>query len=824
MVTRVLTTRLLVLVALLTFPLLLVLAPPLEAAKTGKEERRSPPTASRSAAIQTDDVRMQVSPFLDGVVRYGEWLPLRVRVENDGAPFHARVVVSLSRQAGGHIRVAYWRGLELPRGARKEITLYVLPNTFTRRLAVDLVPAGETDPRLSQKVTVSPTRPTVYTVAVARGKGDGLNVLTGLNLDQQEVRVLDVSLADLPERAEGWGSLDALVLSGVDTGTLTPAQQEALTTWVYRGGALVLGGGPDAARVLAGLPEPLRPVQPAGDITLDALPALENLAGEPIRVSGPFVLADSEVREGSGVRLWQEDLPLVVERAVHQGLVLWLALDPNLSPFDAWAGADEFWHALLVPIIRPWPNVPEDFMSQENVDNQVGRALYNLPALALPSLGLLAPLLGLYILVVGPANYLFLRRSRRLEWAWLTIPAITIVFSAGAYGLGLRARGTDVIVHQINAVELFPDTNVAFARVYVGLFSPGRRTYNITFPTEVLVTSLTRETNPFGSTTAGSPTTLTVHEGLPTVVENLPVNQWSMQGLVASGTVEVPYRLEAELYTQGDRIVGTVRNASTVPLQNVAVVVGNQVARLGDLTPGQGAEVSLSLQFLGAREPLGFVLFREEMRSGGLRRELDIKRQIVDALLTTPMGKASLTSRSAVWLNEPYLLGWTDSAPVEARVHDVTPTVARTTLVYARLPLRLATESGVSIPAGLLRPNIGEAGGRRFLCYGPRGEGLAPNYTRAEVTFRLPHPALAARLNQLVVHLTQDGTGGLPPRLHVWNERTESWDEVQGSRWGTKPIPARDHVSSSGEVRLQLVNTSEMRGGCVYVGLSARGE
>ena len=62
-----------------------------------------------------------------------------------------------------------------------------------------------------------------------------------------------------------------------------------------------------------------------------------------------------------------------------------------------------------------------------------------MPALALPSIeGLLLLLLG-YIVLIGPINYLVLRRLDRREWAWVTMPLLVVGFTAGApTRIGLR--------------------------------------------------------------------------------------------------------------------------------------------------------------------------------------------------------------------------------------------------------------------------------------------------------------------------------------------------------------------------------------------------
>ena len=65
-------------------------------------------------------------------------------------------------------------------------------------------------------------------------------------------------------------------------------------------------------------------------------------------------------------------------------------------------------------------------------------AVSQLPSLALPPIGGLILLLGAYILLIGPINYLVLVRLDRREWAWFTMPILIIVFGVGAYGFGAR--------------------------------------------------------------------------------------------------------------------------------------------------------------------------------------------------------------------------------------------------------------------------------------------------------------------------------------------------------------------------------------------------
>ena len=82
-------------------------------------------------------------------------------------------------------------------------------------------------------------------------------------------------------------------------------------------------------------------------------------------------------------------------------------------------------------------------------DSTIVSAVINLPSLALPPIGGLIVLLFGYILLVGPVNYLVLRRLDRREWAWVTVPVLILVFTVGSFGIGGLLRGSDVIIHEV---------------------------------------------------------------------------------------------------------------------------------------------------------------------------------------------------------------------------------------------------------------------------------------------------------------------------------------------------------------------------------------
>ena len=66
----------------------------------------------------------------------------------------------------------------------------------------------------------------------------------------------------------------------------------------------------------------------------------------------------------------------------------------------------------------------------------------------------------------------FLRRLDKREWAWVTIPALVVVFAFGSYGLGATLKGSDVIVNQITVVRAAQGTGRGIGQAYIGIYSP----------------------------------------------------------------------------------------------------------------------------------------------------------------------------------------------------------------------------------------------------------------------------------------------------------------------------------------------------------------
>ena len=692
---------------------------------------------------------MEARALVQGHARTGSWMAIRVDLSNDGPAFTGEL-----RLVGGtQGRTRFAVPVDLPTTSRKAYTLHAQAPAFGSSLEVALVADEAVVTR--RAVAFALHDPGQLVIGVVAERPGPLVAALGRLRDPvgPQPAVVQLTVADLPERPEAWSALDRLVWQDVDASRLSAEQLAALRTWLAGGGRLTIVGGSGGLGLLGGFPDELLPFRPTVTIDVDpeairglvggTLPrgaeALPALAGSP--AAGARALA------GSG------DRAIAGDRPFGSGAVTLAGFDPSTPWLAESTSVDVLW-ASLVPArgTARTPLIVGD-------DGILVSLLATMPALALPSIGGLLLLLLGYILLIGPVNYLVLRRLDRREWAWVTMPVLVVGFTVAAFAIGFVLRGTDVIVNQIALVRAAPGTDAAQAQVYLGVFSPTRGSYEVGVPGGALL-SAPYSGEGFGQGGGGG---LDVVQGDPARLRQLAVGYGTLRAVRAEAPVLAP-RIEADLRLEGDRVRGTIRNASALPLEKPVVVLGTALVVLPDLAPGASATVDLRAQPDAFGRALSERIFGQQQFSSDGRPTSDflrdqVRRQLVDALTYDPFFGSNGTLPS----DGPVLLAWGRPGLFAVTVAGQEPRTAGETLYY--LPLGLAASGPVTFAPDLMRSSLVEVKAQFFnkdpfnLTIGGGSVTLA--YRPIPVSGRLVPTRLALAVN-MGVPAKMDGGGENP--------------------------------------------------------------
>ncbi len=626
---------------------------------------------------------MKARALLQGHVRAGSWFAIAVDLENAGPTVTGELRVT----AGADARSVFGTPVELATGSRKEYLLYALPPAFGGNLNVELADGDRVVAKAQVAIALhDQTQLLVGIVSDNPAKlvGD-IDLLPAQNGLQPVVAPLDP--VDLPERPQAWAPLDRLVWQDVDAASLTPGQLSALRTWIAGGGRLVIVGGTAGADVLTGFPDDLLPYRPTSVLDIDPAVLRPVLGGVPDQATTLTAYAGDLVHgralATSGDRVIAADQPY------GSGSVTLLGFDPTTSWIAAgstWDGP--LWRRLLPPRSGGTVSLADDQM--------IVGAVTNLPSLALPPIGSLLVLLLGYIVLVGPVNYVVLRRLDRREWAWVTVPVLIVVFTAGSLGIATLLRGSDVIVNEVAIVHGAPGTDQALAQSYLGIFSPTRATFQVQVAGDALLATPMN-----GDMSGTSQSGLDVLEGDPSRVRNLEVGYGSMRTVRADASATAP-AVSAALRLENGRIKGSITNASSLTLTSPAIVLGGSALKLPDIAPGATTDIDLPLSTnLVNQTNLSDRVVGSMPFDGGALDEatqrLFVRRSVIDQLSFDPVTgfSGSLPNDSVT------LLAWGTDPVVPAEIEGAR--VRRMATVLYEIPLPLVIRGRTTFRDDLLR-------------------------------------------------------------------------------------------------------------------------
>jgi hypothetical protein len=666
-------------------------------------------------------VTIEAQPLLGGHVRPGSWAAVKVKLANDGPSLSGELRIKSTQQG----RSQYGIAVELPSGARQEHTLYAQAGFFGSRLRVELVDAANeaivsTDAQVRSHDAFSPM------IAIVAQRPE--SVQAGVR-DVQVIQngptatIITLTTNDLPERVEAWSAIDRLVWQDVDAAQLSTSQREAMRLWLGAGGRLVVVGGTAGVGPLAGFEEDLLPFRPVR--TVDASPADVSglLGGTPAGAKSLPAFAGT-LREGAVLARSGDDV-IAAQGVVGQGSVTLLGINPAEPWIDESDARATLWRNLL-----PFsPNQMGISPGGPRDDSMVVYSLNNLPAVELPSTETLFVLLFAYILLIGPANYFVLRRLDKREWAWVTMPALVVVFAVASYGTGATLKGSDVIINQIAIVRGAQGSETGLAQVYVGIFSPTRRSYDVRIPGGALLSNPVSQTGQYGQPEVP----LDILFGDPSRVRNFEVGYGVLRGFRAEAPTSIPL-IEADLRVVQGKLAGTLTNRSDQPLENAAIVYGGAISLLREVAPGEAKAVDL--QTTGATN-YGYQLSERIMGSAysndpAVQRVTATRRAVIDQLSDYGSMLAGATPQT------PVLLAWQPGAALEVDLPGDTPSHVGDRLFM--LPLTAEIDSDAVFGDALLTKTIIESKAVEAW-----GDGNGFYLTRGMMSLAIRPPGLAGR-------------------------------------------------------------------------------
>jgi hypothetical protein len=216
--------------------------------------------------------------------------------------------------------------------------------------------------------------------------------------------------------------------------------------------------------------------------------------------------------------------------------------------------------------------------------------------LRVPRLGWLLLFLLSYAGIVGPITAVVLHRFRRAELAWVVIPAVAVVFTAGTWAIAQGLRSSTGLAHA-EIVELSPAG--ARSTAFLGVAARGRTDLRVSAG----ASSWSAQQHSSGDGSVRS--RVVIGATGPEAALRLSAGQFAVAQLTGSSDVDGGLDVTASSDRDGEAS-GTVRNPGSVALEEVVVFIGNAGATVGRLEPGETREWTMTANLAG-RDPFDII-------------------------------------------------------------------------------------------------------------------------------------------------------------------------------------------------------------------------
>ena len=577
-----------------------------------------------SQAQSPANLQFDVFLGLDQYARQGAWFPLVCEVKTDGAGFSGTIEVTSGSQKRRML-------IELPTGTLKRVTIPLFSTANNSQFRIVL--RDDRGTIRSDQQQQYPRRgflqSDVPLMAAIPRTAAGMPTFIQGRLSNPDLQVSAARLTPelFPDNPITLQSATAIYLNTERAISLRPQQVDALLAWLDGGGHLVIGldqiGQVDATPWLRDLVNAdlvtVRNIaggraisEWTGQLTnrwneIDRRTGTGNqtfnqnskqpqnfrqaIVVDPSFLTNRLTTIEAKPRDGS-VTIQAEGIPLMYQRGHGRGRVSVLTFDPERQPFIGYLSRAGFWTRLVEAPDFLYSGSDNQRYGRQSFDAAIGSLIETTQVRKL-SLGWLLLLLIAYAAIIGPFDYVLVRRLKRPMLTWITFPSYVVLFSITIYVIGYKLRAGKLEWNELSIIDVLDGGKqpVWRGKTYGSLYSPQNARYPLAVTNAIA--SLRGEARGYYGNTDGSETYGLTQVGngftgeitVPIWVSQLCVSDWMKPGSPS-------FSVSAETTANGHKI--HVKNLLNRTVGPAVIAAGRRMVRVETIKAGEQVSVDIS--------------------------------------------------------------------------------------------------------------------------------------------------------------------------------------------------------------------------------------
>lgn len=540
-------------------------------------------TCSAAYAAEDDPIKLKVQAGYNGEYKYGFTIPVTIEIENNKKDINGELVVEIPTQRETY--TAYSVGINMQKGSAKKYTIG-LPVLSSTSLDIKIMDGKDELYKTREYVNPGSAQDTTL-IGILSDDYDSVSYITDTRRTSNTVSLNEKIFSD---KLDLMKMFDCIVINNYDTSRLGKEQYNVLKNWVQGGGLLIIGTGPSSSKTLSIFKDDFvsGDIGELKDVSTNALAAFAGSSSKDNMKIASLVMniknSSPLLKDGDNVLLH------LIDKGT--GHVVISSFDLGLNPITDWDAN----RLLGARIIGSFPFVNNNVAYEKwgNDYGMINGALRTIPGLPEPNSRLLLIIFGAYVLIVGPISYLILKKKDKRELMWLTVPVLSVIFSAVMYAAGAGTRMSKPIANVISVINVSRNSASGITS-YAGIFTPVKSNIKVEAGEGMDIkplNSFNGDYYPPYNQNQQKIVDTKYNLGSKTTAEFYRNSVWNMRTTGLEMDTIPSGGIECQVNYADSKFTGTIKNTTGFDLEECYLITPNQYMVIGPLKKGESKDIS----------------------------------------------------------------------------------------------------------------------------------------------------------------------------------------------------------------------------------------
>lgn len=536
--------------------------------------------------------KVNVEFGFNGVYRMNGYIPVKITVDNMGDDFIGKL------QMRNHINynddIIQQSDINIA-SSRSISQKFVIQSTESNVNVIRILIVDDKGREVyNKKVSLPLLKAVNQNKKVIAFLSDEMDSLRYISPDSSYTRI-ELNEDNFPNNKYDFYTFDYILINNFDVSKLNDKQIEALKDWIEGGGTLVLGTGPYYKKTTNVLKDyiGIDTINDTRVVDFNKIKVYATNKEISSRSDAPFIVSNIEGVSSEDIYYAEDSEGLVYAINKGSGRIILFTFDLGMEPMLSYPSNND--------VVEKFLDFRDnDKYFRHNSYYDVERFLKGIPELEIPSLKVIIMIICVYILLINPILYLYLKKKKKRHYLWVCIPALSILFVVLMYVAGLNTRLKEPVTQVVNTVYFDENSNQKSSiTADMMLMTVSNKELNLESTDGLDINAVRYDgdrryrNNNNNNTYVDYPLRFTKDVGSDSsiTIHNVGTFESCNFEIQPSGELPREYKVDIDVYLGNKGLAGTIKNNYDYDLKEAVIFYKEKVYEVGNIASGETIKV-----------------------------------------------------------------------------------------------------------------------------------------------------------------------------------------------------------------------------------------